>query len=279
MEDLIKPNYSHINLANKHINPNWKYLLNLASTEFPLRTNYELARILSVFNGANDIEVLSNFQKDRILNRWIVKKSPKTNKETLIKTKLLKSSVPHNFTIVKGITYCSFSRKFVEYVLTNHFANNLLQWSRDTYSPDEWFWATLNFNTQFNPPGGYKGKQYKHYQTNYLTSFNHYFEFTDAKVYTVTRTRFIGWKQKYNCKGKLRHNICIFSIEDIPKLTPRPEFFLNKFLLDYDPITFQCMEEWITNKVSLNQTADVSSYCRLSFVKPYSVHPSCTNLY
>lgn len=139
MKDLTTPNHTHRNLANKYINPNWKYLLNLASTEFPLRTNYELARILNVFNGANDIEVISNFPKDRVSNRWVIKKNKKTKKETLIKTNLLKSTVPHNFTIVKGITYCSFSRKFVEYVLTNLFAKNLLEWSRDTYSPDEWY--------------------------------------------------------------------------------------------------------------------------------------------
>ena len=57
MQDILEPDYKHPNLFTKNLTANWKYLLNLASTEFPLRTNYELARILKIFNGANDIEV------------------------------------------------------------------------------------------------------------------------------------------------------------------------------------------------------------------------------
>jgi hypothetical protein len=36
---------------------NWKYLINLAGYELPLRTNYELTRILKIYNGANDIRL------------------------------------------------------------------------------------------------------------------------------------------------------------------------------------------------------------------------------
>ena len=34
---------------------NWKYFINLSGQEFPIRTNYELVRILKVYNGTNDI--------------------------------------------------------------------------------------------------------------------------------------------------------------------------------------------------------------------------------
>ena len=34
----------------------WKYFINLTGQEFPLRTNYELVRILMTYNGANDME-------------------------------------------------------------------------------------------------------------------------------------------------------------------------------------------------------------------------------
>ena len=37
-------------------NKKWKYFINLTGQEFPLRTNYELVRILMAYNGANDIE-------------------------------------------------------------------------------------------------------------------------------------------------------------------------------------------------------------------------------
>lgn len=65
-------------------------------------------------------------------------KKENSSGEYMAKTKSIKTDVPHNYTIVKGITYCSFSRKFIEYVLTNSLSKDLLQWSEDTYSPDEW---------------------------------------------------------------------------------------------------------------------------------------------
>ena len=138
MNDLIKPISKHPNLMGKNFTSDWKYLLNLASSEFPLKTNYELARILDLFNGANDIEIMRNFSRERTMYSWRVRKHIQTKKEYLEKTNILKSTAPHNFTIMKGITYCSFSRKFVEFAIFNKFAKNLLEWSRDTYSPDEW---------------------------------------------------------------------------------------------------------------------------------------------
>ena len=81
---------------------------------------------------------MENFSKERVIYSWTVKKNSKTSEEYLHRTKTLKTSPPFNFTIVKGIVYCSFSRKFIEYVLFNEYAKSLLEWSKDTYSPDEW---------------------------------------------------------------------------------------------------------------------------------------------
>ena len=44
MEDLLQRNKK------------WKYFINLTGQEFPLRTNYEMVRILMAYNGANDIQ-------------------------------------------------------------------------------------------------------------------------------------------------------------------------------------------------------------------------------
>jgi hypothetical protein len=52
----------------------------------------------------------------------------------------------------------AFSRAFIEFVQASPIAKELLDWSRDTYSPDEHYWATLNYNTHLHTPGGYKGK-------------------------------------------------------------------------------------------------------------------------
>lgn len=41
-------------------NKTWKYFINLTGQEFPLRTNYELVRILKAYNGANDVKAVSS---------------------------------------------------------------------------------------------------------------------------------------------------------------------------------------------------------------------------
>jgi len=147
MHDLLSPN--HPSLAAKNLTADWKYLLNLASSEFPLRTNYELARILSLFNGANDIEVISGqLPRERVSHRWLVRRHPSTGRESLFKSNETKSAVPHNFTLVKGLAYCSFSRQFVDFAIRSPYARNLLQWARDTYSPDEWYLAALSRTCQ-----------------------------------------------------------------------------------------------------------------------------------
>ena len=67
---------------------------------------------------------------------------------------------PHDIDIVRGSAYGIFSRKFVEFILNDDRAKDLLEWSRDTYSPDEHYWATLHHtysNPHLHTPGGYSG--------------------------------------------------------------------------------------------------------------------------
>ena len=135
MHDLInfKNNFTYNN--NKTV-PKWKYFINLASTEFPLRTNYELTEILRLFNGANDIEVLLNNLIDRVKYSYVSRY--KNNQRALFRTNLLKDPPPYNFTIKKGSAFGHFSHDFVKFVLNDIRAKELLKWTEDTYSPDEW---------------------------------------------------------------------------------------------------------------------------------------------
>jgi hypothetical protein len=68
---------------------------------------------------------------------------------------------PHGLRIVRGSAYGAFSRDFVRYVLEDQKSRDLLQWSRATYSPDEHYWATLQYrfvNRQLETPGYFAGK-------------------------------------------------------------------------------------------------------------------------
>ena len=59
-------------------------------------------------------------------------------------TWIRKMSPPHNLTIYFGSTYVALTREFTNFVLQDQRAIDLLGWSKDTYSPDEHFWVTLN---------------------------------------------------------------------------------------------------------------------------------------
>lgn len=108
--------------------------MNLASSEFPLRTNSELMRILEMYNGSNEVEIVRKFPAIRIKYSWLEDRK----KNRMVRTSKLKSAPPHGYVMVKGYSNCVLHRGFVEYAVLDKRANDLLEWGKDTYSPDEW---------------------------------------------------------------------------------------------------------------------------------------------
>ena len=134
----------------------WKYLINIASQAFPLKTNTEIVKILKIYNGSNDIEGLfgEHVMRHRFGRVWEVRRG------RMSRTARKHSPPPHDIDIVRGSAYGTFSRGFVEFLLNNTIARDLLEWSRHTYSPDEHYWATLHHtytNPHLHTPGGYSG--------------------------------------------------------------------------------------------------------------------------
>jgi hypothetical protein len=74
------------------------------------------------------------------------------------------------------------------------------------------------------------------------------------------------------------HSVCVFSIRNLPQLVTRPEYFLNKFRLEYDPIAYQCMEEWMNNKIKTQEPLRTMDYCRLPFLEGYTENKDCLDL-
>ncbi|XP_060593265.1 beta-1,3-galactosyl-O-glycosyl-glycoprotein beta-1,6-N-acetylglucosaminyltransferase-like [Ruditapes philippinarum] len=244
LEYIIYASYTRlvadINCMKDHIERNfeWKYLINMAASEFPIMTNLQTVQILNEFNGANDIhEVFITMDSQRFKQKHFTYIDIKSKSGYIIHTKRAKERPPYGLKITKGNAYNVFSRAFVVFVLEDERARALLAWSTDTLTPDEHYWATLN-NLYSNPfletPGGFKGDP-------------------DKKPFFG---RYIGWnttKLLSRCKEKhYVHNVCVFSALDLPALKDRYELIANKFDIEYDPIAYMCMEEWIHNK-TLNQ--------------------------
>ena len=118
--------------------PAWKYLLNVANTELPLKTNSELVKILSIYRGYNDIE---GRWKSKNLHRteyvWQVLNNLPSNSQGpfLTKTEEKKKPAPGNVEIVKGSAYGMFLASFHSsslniHVFQEHFHEHLLSLSR-----------------------------------------------------------------------------------------------------------------------------------------------------
>lgn len=106
----------------------------MASTEFPLKTNKELTRILNVYNGSNEVEIILDVDVWRILYRWI-ETSENGSLDYIYEEK--NPDPPHGYILAKGYAYCVLNRSFVEYATRDPKALDLLKWTENTYSPDE----------------------------------------------------------------------------------------------------------------------------------------------
>ncbi|XP_064616263.1 N-acetyllactosaminide beta-1,6-N-acetylglucosaminyl-transferase-like [Liolophura sinensis] len=225
MEDLLK-------------RPRWKYFINLTGQEFPLKTNWEIVRILKAYNGANDIAAT--------IRRW-VNAMYFTYLKLYYRTRH-KEPAPHNITIVKGPVHTIMSRAFVDFIMHDKKALDFLDWTNGTYVPDETFFATLQHNPDLGTPGAFRGEEeiydvkpqaLKH--SFYLTGTNEELE----KKKSMTRYKL--WKP-IPCNGTYVRQICIFAKGDLPRLAQAPQLFANKFYFDYGELAYECLDELHWNR-------------------------------
>ena len=97
---------------------------------------------------------------------------------------------------------------------------------------------------------------------------------TDNRKYRFI-TRFKNWGNgpfDWPCYGKRVSLVCIFGIGDLALLASRPELFANKFYIDYEPVTFDCMEQLHFQRLRVEIRAgkaakfDTSLYAAQEFV-------------
>ena len=140
----------------------WKYYINLASQAFPIKTNLEMVKILKIYNGSNDIEGMwKRVLKGRFKKRFEEKILPNGKTRVIKLMNITNPDPPCNISIVRGSAYGIFSNGFVDFIVNDDRAKALLEWSRFTYSPDEFYWSTLNhiaYNKHLGTPGGYTGQ-------------------------------------------------------------------------------------------------------------------------
>ncbi|XP_043821875.1 N-acetyllactosaminide beta-1,6-N-acetylglucosaminyl-transferase isoform X2 [Dromiciops gliroides] len=209
----------------------WKYIINTCGQDFPLKTNKEIVQYLKGFKG-------KNLTPGVLPPEYMIWRTAYSHEEHsgpvfffINKTNTLKTPPPHNLTIYFGSAYVALTREFVNFVLQDQRAIDLFEWSKDTYSPDEHFWVTLNRNP--GVPGSMPNASWE------------------------GNLRAIKWhdmeKEHGGCHGHYIHDICIFGNGDLKWLYDSPNMFANKFELKTYPLTLECLELRLRER-ALNQS-------------------------
>ncbi|XP_066282387.1 N-acetyllactosaminide beta-1,6-N-acetylglucosaminyl-transferase-like [Branchiostoma lanceolatum] len=230
LESVVYGGYSRLqadlnclhDLVESHVK--WRYVINLAGQDFPLKTQNEIVAQLKVLCGQNDIPGVQSSSSIHSDRTGFVHEVVSTNdgEMSVVKTEKRKSPPPHNVTIYTGIAYYIASREFMSWVLKDKVARNLLEWSQDTYSPDEFYWATLNKLPA--APGGFSKPTWS------------------SSIRAIKWVYFEG-KQYPPCRGKYVRDVCVFGIGDLQWLINCHHLFANKFDLNFDPVVLQCLQE------------------------------------
>ena len=195
--------------------------MNLCGQDFPLKTNLEIVRQLKAYNGHNDINGI--LPPPYIAGR--TKFHHKMTGNRPMRTKREKTPVPYNMTIFFGNAYYAATWKFVDFVVNDKVAIDLLQWSNDTWSPDEHYWVTLQ-RSKF-APGGFPNATWEE------------------------NIRFMKWadvKRHPACQGKYVRALCVFGVGYLEYLHTQPYLFANKFFYSFDPVAIQCVEEMLDHR-------------------------------
>ncbi|XP_042724789.1 N-acetyllactosaminide beta-1,6-N-acetylglucosaminyl-transferase-like [Lagopus leucura] len=122
----------------------WRYLLNACGQDFPLKTNWEIIQHLKAYRGKNITPGVLPPAHVTARTKYVHREQLYSFFSFMLPTFVHKAPPPHNLTLYFGSAYIAVTRPFVEFVLQDPRAIDLLAWSEDTYSPDEHFWVTLN---------------------------------------------------------------------------------------------------------------------------------------
>ncbi|XP_076813405.1 beta-1,3-galactosyl-O-glycosyl-glycoprotein beta-1,6-N-acetylglucosaminyltransferase-like [Clavelina lepadiformis] len=217
---------------------NWTYLINLCGQDYPLQTNLEIVKKLKTYNGRNVIAGTDKLQPGIVQRtKWVHRMENYTTEDgkqerRMIQTKELKSPPPFNMTILKNLAYNVYTRRFLRWVIfESEKAKALLEWSRDTLTPDEHYWLMLD---ALEEAPGRRGQ----------ISLSH-------------PARYIKWKSPENfCSGYWRHFSCVFGAGDVNQLIQKQAIFANKFDVEHDRLPLTCLRRHLNGK-KINERLEI----------------------
>ncbi|XP_030046261.1 beta-1,3-galactosyl-O-glycosyl-glycoprotein beta-1,6-N-acetylglucosaminyltransferase 3-like [Microcaecilia unicolor] len=212
----------------------WRYLINTCGTDFPIKTNAEIVRGLKVLNGKNSLESEKppTFKKGRWQFQHEIRGS------VVVRTDIRKPSPPISVPIFVGNAYFVVTRDFVKSVFEHPDAEKLLQFANDTYSPDEFVWATLNRLPGIPGSVPYHGK----YDTSDMNAMARLVKWDSLEGDTKKGASYPP------CTGTHRHLACVYGTGDLHWMLQHHHLFANKFDPSVDDYAIQCLEEYLRHR-------------------------------
>ncbi|XP_058491777.1 beta-1,3-galactosyl-O-glycosyl-glycoprotein beta-1,6-N-acetylglucosaminyltransferase-like [Solea solea] len=213
----------------------WKYFINLCGQDFPLKTNLEIVRQLRSLNGANSLES-EQMPAGKV---WRVASVCQILDGRLEVTQTPKGPPPFNMPILSGNAYIVVNRGFIRTVLKDKRVQALLEWSKDTYSPDEFIWATIQ-RIPGVPGSTWPSPKYD------MTDINAIARLVKWDGHEGSRS---SMQAVYPaCEGTHVRSVCVYGSGDLQWMLEQHHLFANKFDIDMDPLAVYCLEKYLRKK-------------------------------
>lgn len=211
----------------------WMYMLNTCGTDFPIKTNWEMVQTLKALKGANSME--SEATNDYKKGRWQYHHNVT---HSVIRTDVKKSPPPISSPMFSGNAYFVVSRAFVKHVMKDREVRQLLEWEKDTYSPDEHLWATLQ--RMPSVPGSVPA--------------NIKYDTSDMQALArVVKWSYLAGDVRNGapyepCTGTYRRAVCVYGTGDLRWLLNQRHLLANKFDPEVDDVAIRCLESYLRVK-------------------------------
>ncbi|XP_036989533.2 beta-1,3-galactosyl-O-glycosyl-glycoprotein beta-1,6-N-acetylglucosaminyltransferase 7-like [Artibeus jamaicensis] len=241
MEDLIRSQFQ------------WSYVINLCEQDFPIKTNKEIIHyIRSKWNGRNITPGAIQTAKPEPTTSPSRPESAPEGSVRASPNQRFQEEPPYNLTIYFGSAYYVLTRAFVQFVLTDTRAKDMLRWSKALQSPECHYWVTLNHVEDApgaTPNAGWEGNDVR-----------------------ATKWRGKEGDAHDGCAGRSDRDSCVYGPADLPRLVRSPSLFASKFESSAEPLVLACLERWHRRRVLQQAEVPVEPHWHFPRQTHFRVH-------
>ena len=241
----------------------WKYVITLCGKELPLRTNAETVALLKPLNGTSSVQTVGADGTDNFKFKWKWSLNKMTGWITKRDEPL--PPIPYGLKVYKSWAYVALSYQFVEHILCSPMGNTFREYMKDVRIPEENFYIMLFMHP--GTPGGFRPEK-----KDYIFPVTRYI-WLDGDHHGWRTSMYLKLFPHTICVGRKVHNICMLGAKDLHRVSYRPgvvgllsdsylnpgkklevadkdrgPLFHNRYILGYDSVPMECMEQELARR-------------------------------